>query len=65
LYPPDPPRPVPERETDSLTRGRDVDTDIVTLNGSTGGPPVDETAIGDSETVRLAPNESVARTAGV
>jgi len=37
---------------------------MVTLRGSTGAPPVDETSIGESETVRLAPNESVARTSG-
>jgi len=47
---------------DSLTRGSDVDTDMVTLRGSTGGPPADETSIGESETVRLALSESVART---
>jgi len=47
-----------------LTRGSDVDIDIVTLSGCGGGPLTDETAIGDRATVRLAPNESVARTKG-
>jgi len=47
-----------------LTRGRDVDIDIVTLSGCGGGPLSEETAIGDRATIRLAPNESVARTNG-
>jgi len=65
VYPPDPPRPFPESETLSLTRGREVDIDIVTLRGSVGGPLADETEIGARTVVRLAPRASVARTDGV
>ena len=49
----------------SLTRGREVDIDIVALRGTTGGELEDVTETSGKAVDRLAPRASVARTDGV
>jgi hypothetical protein len=49
----------------SLTRGREVEIDIVALSGITGGELEDVTEMSGKAVERLAPRASVPRTDGV